>query len=208
MDELALFTSIFLFLAVIFYVVLLVEKYPTLKDDNLLRIKILNLRIPMFIPLYSILIYIALCVPLLFGGMLILFSIVSGYVIYCFFVLLVTNLGGPVNAVKMLNSSNKLLWCESSCCIPSCKLSFYRAATRAMQYCFWIRPIAFIISALIFYLEIFTSTSEGEKKAYRSIALLAVELGISLLAVSLLINSAVHLECLCTIKCSLFVCTN
>jgi hypothetical protein len=99
------------------------------------------------VPIYAIITFITLIAPSAYNGLEIPIAIFEGYSFYCFFSLLVTNLGGPTEAVKALKNNDQPLQC--ACCCPSDKASFYNQTLWALFHFLFTRAIVVIVSVIL-----------------------------------------------------------
>lgn len=118
-------------------------------DNEINRLIILNTRLALFLPLYGILIYVSLAVPVLYLAFEVPIALIEGYSFYLFFVLMVTNLGGPTETVNYLNASNKPLFFH--CCCPTTKRKFYRQATWNLFHIVVTRVCVIFLSVICSY---------------------------------------------------------
>lgn len=149
-DRLALACIPFLLVSIIAYIVVFFKQYSQL-DDHTNRLVIISTRLALFLPLYSILIYISLVIPVIYVAMEVPLAIIEGYTFYTFFVLIVTNLGGPSETVRYLGESPKKLifWC----CCPLDKKRFYDKATWNVFHFLVTRVVVVFLSVICFYIE-------------------------------------------------------
>jgi hypothetical protein len=78
-------------------------------------------------------------------------ALIEGYSFYTFFVLLVTNLGGPTETVNyLMKSEKKLLF---YCCCPYDKKRFYTKATWNLFHFLFTRVIVVFLSVICFYAD-------------------------------------------------------
>jgi hypothetical protein len=114
------------------------------------RLVVLGTRTALFLPLYSFFIFIGLTSPNSLAALNVPITIVEGYSFYCFYSLIVTNLGGPAKAVHTFQSSGRPLLCCSSWC-PSDHIVFYKRTIWALFHLFFTRTIFITLSAIAFY---------------------------------------------------------
>lgn len=119
-----------------------------MSSDNQ-RLTILSTRTALFLPLYAVLMYISLCAPVIYVALTIPITMIEGYSFYCFFAMIVINLGGPSATVNYMKQSGKELAC--ACCCPSDQITFYKKATWALFHFFVTRTILITLSAICFY---------------------------------------------------------
>lgn len=113
------------------------------------RLTVLSTRTALFLPLYAVLMYISLCVPVLYVALTIPITMIEGYSFYCFFTMIVVNMGGPSATVDYMKQTGKDLAC--ACCCPQQQPAFYKKATWALFHFFFTRSILVILSAICFY---------------------------------------------------------
>ena len=110
----------------------------------------MSTRTALFLPLYAILMYLSLVGPAAYVALTILITAVEGYSFYCFFAMIVTNMGGPVALVNYMKNTGKGLVCCQGCC-PSDPATFYKKATWALFHFFFTRVFIVILSAICYY---------------------------------------------------------
>eukprot|EP01036_Dinobryon_divergens_P026833 gene26833-35525_t len=139
------------------------------------RLQILSIRCALCLPLYALCLYLSLFSPQLFFVFEVVITLLEGYFIYCFFALLVTNLGGPTGTISKLQS-----------CCPSDAVDFYHRSERVIFLTVPIRTLLSIGSAIT------TAMADTRKKDTLVVAislLLSASSAILLLyAVSCLVN--------------------
>jgi hypothetical protein len=143
-------TGIILFLIILaaFFVVLFVQYYR--QEPGTERLVILNVRTALFLPMYSLFMFISLCEPRALAALNVLVTIVEGYSFYGFYSLIVTNLGGPTKAVEAFKGTGKQLCCCNSWC-PAEHVVFYKKTTWALFHLLFTRTGFMILSAIAFY---------------------------------------------------------
>lgn len=114
------------------------------------RLVVLGTRTALFLPLYSFFIFIGLTSPNSLAALNVPIAIVEGYSFYCFYSMIVTNLGGPAKAVHAFQSSGKELICCKSWC-PSDQLVFYKRTIWALFHFLVTRTVFITLSAIAFY---------------------------------------------------------
>jgi hypothetical protein len=120
------------------------------QDPGATRLVVLGVRTSLFLPLYALFIFISLCAPNALAALNIPITIVEGYSFYCFYTMIVTNLGGPAKAVQAFKASGKELACCNSCC-PSDHVVFYRRTTWALFHFLFTRSVLVILAAIAYY---------------------------------------------------------
>lgn len=148
-DHLALYTIPFLVVTIVSFLLVFWWQYSRL-DNEVNRLIILTTRLALFLPLYGILVYISLAVPVLYLAFEVPTALIEGYSFYLFFVLMVTNLGGPTETVNYLNMSNKPLFCQ--CCCPTMKKKFYKNACWNVFHFTTTRVVVELISVIFGYI--------------------------------------------------------
>jgi len=148
-DNLAGIAFIFMIIPIIAYGFILWSQYSKLDSDNQ-RLTIMSTRTALFLPLYALLMWISLVGPKAFAALTILITMVEGYSFYCFFAMIVTNMGGPAAVVNYMKQNGKGLVCCRGCC-PSEHAAFYKKATWALFHFFVTRTILIFFSAICYY---------------------------------------------------------
>lgn len=148
-DTLAGVCFIFLIIPIIAYGFIVWAQYSRIDSDNQ-RLTIMSTRTALFLPLYAILMYLSLVGPQAYVALSILITVVEGYSFYCFFAMIVTNMGGPAAVVNYMKNTGKGLVCCQGCC-PSEPAAFYRKATWALFHFFITRVFIVILSAICYY---------------------------------------------------------
>jgi hypothetical protein len=127
------------------YIVLLVYQFLQ-QEPTTVRLQILSTRCALFLPFYSFLIFISLLSgELVYIIFQIPLTIFEGYSFYCFFVLLVTNLGGPTELISYLQKG-RLACCNSFCTSDS--VVFYKKACNAMKHFLITRSIISVLNVI------------------------------------------------------------
>jgi hypothetical protein len=160
-------TGVILFLIILaaFLVVVFVQYYR--QEPGTERLVILNVRTALFLPLYSLFMFISLCEPRALAALNVLITIVEGYSFYAFYTLIVTNLGGPTKAVEAFKGTGKQLCCCNSWC-PAEHVVFYKKTTWALFHLLFTRTGFMILSAIAFY-----SGSTAGKALYAILSLVS-----------------------------------
>ncbi len=91
----------------IIYFVVLGRQQGYLKEGTV-RLQTLAMRAGFVFPCYSVLMMISLLKPNSYAGLQILVAFLEGYAFYCFWALVVENLGGPEETVKKLVTQQSL----------------------------------------------------------------------------------------------------
>ena len=114
------------------------------------------MRCALYIPLYSLFLYISLLIPRSYAAFEILITFVEGMALTSFFTLLVVNIGGPGATVSALLKQDAPLQCEKicgSCCgsfcgCPKDKERFYVNSTWNLFHAWWTRTVLILIAAI------------------------------------------------------------
>lgn len=133
------------------------------------RLVVLSTRTALFLPLYAFFVFLTFVDPNVHALVEIPTSIVEAYSFYCFFSLLVTNLGGPQAAAETFQGSTKglAIECCNSCCIGD-RVVFYKRTVRALFHFVVTRNFIIVLAAIAYY----THTRLG-KAAYAFLHLCA-----------------------------------
>lgn len=146
------------FVPVLAYALIVQRQYSALQAKTY-RLTVLATRTALFLPLYSIIMIICMVYPQSASALSCIITIVEGYSFYCFFSLMVTNLGGPAATITLMYQTQRALFC--SCCCSADSAIFYKSATWAMFHMFITRTILSIFIAIATY----SNTSGGELAA-------------------------------------------
>jgi ABC-type antimicrobial peptide transport system permease subunit len=149
-DLLAVVCIPFLLITIIMYLVVFRKQFTQL-DNETNRLVIIATRLALFLPFYAILIFISIVIPVIYTAMEIPLALIEGYSFYAFFVLLVTNMGGPVETVNYLTKSDKKLLFY--CCCPLDKKKFYGKATWNLFHFLFTRVIVVFLSVICTYAD-------------------------------------------------------
>ncbi len=189
-DALAGVGFAFFILTVFAYIIIVWRAYANLRQETE-KLTVLVVRLAMFLPLYSFFIYIGLNAPHALDALNVPIAVVEGYSFYCFFALIVYNLGGPAATVQYFKDSGKPLMCCNSCC-PADHLQYYKKATWAMFHLIVTRVIVLLLAAIASY--------AGTKAGNAVFALL------SLIGAVILFYCLAHLLLMCKFKlhCDVF----
>ncbi len=148
-DRLSAVGLAFLLFIVASYFTIVWRVYANLRKETE-KLSVLVVRLALFLPLYAFFIYLGLFKPHALDGLNIPISVIEGYSFYGFFCMIVYNLGGPANTVKIFRDVGKPLICCNSCC-PADHIRYYKKATWAMWHLVVTRVIIVILSAIGFY---------------------------------------------------------
>jgi hypothetical protein len=168
-DGLVLTGVAFLIVIWVAYLVIFFLQYCRMESGTE-RIVVLATRTATFLPLYAIFMFISLVKPEALAALTIPTSIVEAYSFYGFFVMIVTNLGGPKKAVEAFQGSGRGLICCGPCC-PKDHLAYYKKALWALFHFMVTRNIIVVLAAIAFY----THTKAG-KAVYALLSLSAAVL--------------------------------
>lgn len=149
-DKVAVVCIPFLLVTIFVYLVVFRKQF-TMLDNETNRLVIIATRLALFLPLYAILIYISLVIPVIYTAMEVPLALIEGYSFYAFFVLLVTNMGGPIETVNYLTKSDKKLLFY--CCCPLDKKKFYGKATWNLFHFLFTRVIVVFLSVICSYVD-------------------------------------------------------
>lgn len=122
--------TIFFILCVISFLIVFYLQYLYINKATE-RLVILITRTALYLPIFALLFYIALLFPKIEVIISIPIAVTEGYVFYCFFALLVTNLGGPEDSVAKLDDAGEFTRCVCFC--DDDKRQFYH---RTMSWLF------------------------------------------------------------------------
>lgn len=87
-------SAILTIITFICYARVVTSQFRYLKEGTK-RLQVLACRTALCIPIYAFIIFISLLAPAAYEGLQIPITLFEGYSFYCFFALLVNNLGGP-----------------------------------------------------------------------------------------------------------------
>ncbi len=150
-DRAAEITAIFFAIVCTAYLMIFFNQYRQ-HTPGTERLTVMNSRTAIFLPLYSIFIYISLNAPKALTAMEVPMTFIEGYSFYCFFVMIVTNLGGPAGAVQAFKDSGKSLMCCNSFCNPNNDAkAYYIKTTKALFHFVITRTIITLIAAIAYY---------------------------------------------------------
>lgn len=129
-------------------------------EDATYRLQVLVTRCALFLPYYAFFIVLSLWAPQAYEFFIVPITIMEGYSFYCFFSLLVSNIGGPGSIVTLMEGSDKDYFCCGGCC-PSSKAAFYRRTTWGVWHLVFTRSVIAILAAIGHY-----SYTEAGKALY------------------------------------------
>lgn len=151
------------------------------------RINVLNIRVALFLPFYALFMFIGCASPNALPAMNIFLALTESYSFYCFFVLLVTNLGGANQFVAAMKAANRELACCNSCC-PKDMQGMYDGVCRALWHLIITRNILTVVAVIGNY----SGTRAGK-------AVYAVLGGVCTI---LLFNALIRIFLTCTSPCA------
>lgn len=154
-DIRALVCFFFTLYIIICYFIVFNSQYKNITAQNS-RLVVLNSRVALHLPIYAVLIYISLLAPEAFHAIDIFISIYEAYSFYAFFTLIVTNLGGPTNAVELFKGPDQLACCNSIC--TSDRTKFYNKTRHALFHFLFTRVFIVTAAAIAHY----SHTSAGD----------------------------------------------
>lgn len=138
---------------VICYFYILRTQY-NMRKEGTLRLQVLNCRAVIGVPIYAVFVFISLIFPQGYNAFNIPIAAFEGYSFYCFFSLVVTNLGGPSETVRYIQDANNPICCTklfcSSCC-PTDSARFYARVLSALFHFVTTRMVVVCLSVIIFY---------------------------------------------------------
>ena len=128
------------------YLLTLRKQHAQLQSHNF-RLYVLCSRAAFSMLFYAVLIFASLLVPRAFPVLLIPIDVVEGYTFYCFFVILVTNMGGPEHSLQILLASNRQLLL--SCSFSKDKRKFYSQVQWALFHFMTTRIVIVILEDVL-----------------------------------------------------------
>jgi len=160
-----------------YYRILCVSYANLQSNSTTLRIQTLSTRTAIFLPVYSVIIWLSLVVPVLYVPLEVPTALAEGFCFYCFFTMVVANLGGPCETV-ILMEARKPSCC--SCCCPSTPVLFFKRVQAALFHVMWTRTAVVLASAIC-------TLVAHSSQTYRNPAFLA-SLILTVLSLALLVN--------------------
>jgi len=127
------------------YYRILCVSYANLQPSTL-RIQLLSTRTAIFLPVYSVIIWVSLVAPILYVPLEVPTALAEGYCFYCFFTMVVTNLGGPSETVAVMEETGRRPLCP--CCCPSTPPRFYKRVQSGLFHMLWTRTAVVLASAV------------------------------------------------------------
>ncbi len=86
------------------YLLMLRKQHSLIKDPRAYRLYVLSTRASLALPVYAAVMLLSLIYPLTFYALKVPVAFFEGYSFYCFFAMIIENLGGRNRAVKVSNS--------------------------------------------------------------------------------------------------------
>lgn len=145
---LAVVGTVLLFGPLLAYYRILTESFKNARLSTLVP-QINASRTALFLPVYTVIMFLSLVIPALFLPLQVPIAIAEGYSFFCFFAMIVNYLGGPNRVVEMLQTKFNdgkvplFPWC-----CPTTGLAFYLRTLRAL-YHFIITRTGFVIVSVI-----------------------------------------------------------
>ncbi len=134
---------------VIAYIGIFIIQYRNLGSKTL-RLSVLSTRLATFLPLYAFVLYISLIIPATYLALQVVIAIVEAFSFYCFFALVVENLGGPNAAVAAMSTLKSTPMC-CGCCLPATPAGYYSRLQWALFHFATTRVVLVIITAICGY---------------------------------------------------------
>jgi hypothetical protein len=131
------------------YFIIVWRVYANIRKETE-KLSVLVARLAAFLPVYAFFMYISLNAPNALVAVNIPIALMEGYTFYCFFALIVYNLGGPANTVAAFKDSGKPLMCCNALC-PEDHTKYYKKATWAMFHLITTRVVVIILAAIASY---------------------------------------------------------
>lgn len=116
--------------------------------EKTFRVQVLIVRTGLFLPAYAWILFITLLAPNAFAGLEVLISAAEAYSLYCFFAMIIANMGGPTATIEYLKMQNK----EPMCALcPSDPVQFYKSTCSAMWQVLFVRVFVVFVGAMAEY---------------------------------------------------------
>ena len=153
MDYLAMYCLSLLGVVWILYSAIIVVQYMNLQRE-IYRQQVLNIRIALCLPLYSLIFYLSLYFPDASEFLHVVIVIVEGITLATFFSLLVENVGGSTRTLFYLNETggNKSKACK--CLYPEDVSLYYQGLIFRLYHCILTRTIVAIVCAVLISLNL------------------------------------------------------
>ncbi len=130
------------------YFLVIKKQYSYFKEKSY-RLQVLSTRAAMSLPVYSIVMMLSLIYPQAFYALKVPVAVFEGYSFYCFFALIIENLGGPNRTVQILSSNGRSLCC--SFCCPADKAAFYVRTVSSEWHFVFTRTAVILLSTIMYY---------------------------------------------------------
>jgi hypothetical protein len=86
------------------YLLTVAKQHAQIREPRAYRISVLSTRAALALPVYASVMLLALIYPHWFYALKVPVAFFEGYSFYCFFAMIIENLGGPNRAVKVLQA--------------------------------------------------------------------------------------------------------
>ena len=116
------------------------------QDSSTQRIQILSTRTALFLPIYSIIIWVSLVAPVLYVPLQVPTALAEGYCFTCFFAMVVENLGGPDETVAAMVESGRRPLIQ--CCCPATPRLFFQRVQGSLFHFLWTRTVVVLVSVV------------------------------------------------------------
>ena len=137
--------TFFLVFPIVAYYFILRVSYKNLHASTA-RIQVLSTRTAIFLPVYSVIIWLSLVIPVLYVPLQVPTALAEGYCFYCFFAMVVQNLGGPNETIAVMEESGRKPLI--ACCCPPTPLLFFKRVQRALFHFLVTRTVVVLVSAI------------------------------------------------------------
>lgn len=144
---------ILLFIAYASYVGILFAQKAYLGTLTL-KLSVLSTRTALFLPIYATIMWLSLVVPDIYLALQIPTALFEGYSFYCFFAMIVFNLGGPQGCVDVMRHLKTTPVCNTVCscnCCPEDAGFFYLRVNSALFHLQTTRCVIVFISVICSY---------------------------------------------------------
>ena len=131
------------------YIFVVIFQYYQCSEETE-RLVILNLRAALFLPIYALIMFLAILKPSSLAGLNILITFFEGYSFYSFYSLIIYNLGGPAKAIEAFGSVEKDLACCHGYC-PKDPTAYYRRTLWSLFHFLVTRTLLIIASTISAY---------------------------------------------------------
>ena len=150
------------------------------------RIQVLSTRTALFLPVYSIIMWISLVAPNAYLPLEIVIAFAEGYSFYCFFGMVVKNLGGPDGAILSMEVSGRQPYCL--CCCPDTPTKFFNRVRNSLLHVFITRSMFVLASSVCLMI----SNGNGAKGL-----VFVLGLTFAIIALAFLVNGFLSLVVFC-----------